>query len=83
VAAPLPCHPSKVRELRHDDARIRRKAVVAARELMGAPEKLVQCIAAGVTPALIALLQVKCVRAAAACALSCCAPAMLRAPPPA
>lgn len=49
---------TQVRELRHEDARIRRKAVLAARELLVAPQKLVQCIAAGVTPALIALLQV-------------------------
>ncbi|KAI8469628.1 MAG: armadillo-type protein [Monoraphidium minutum] len=49
--------PKLVRELRHDDACIRRKAVLAARELLAAPQSLVQCIAAGATPALVALLQ--------------------------
>ena len=52
-----------MRELRHEDARLRRKAVLAVRELLVAPQKLVQCIAAGVTPALIALLQVSSARA--------------------
>lgn len=48
----------QVQELQHEDIVIRRKAVVAARELLCKPEKYIQCIAAGVTPALIALLKV-------------------------
>eukprot|EP00877_Chromochloris_zofingiensis_P003994 jgi/Chrzof1/13596/Cz08g03190.t1 len=47
----------QVQELQHEDIVIRRKAVVAARELLCKPEKYIQCIAAGVTPALIALLK--------------------------
>lgn len=42
------------------DSEVRHKAVVAARELLAAPEKLVQCIAAGITRALTQLLQVRC-----------------------
>lgn len=49
----------QVRELRGSDAVVRAKAAVAVRELLAAPASHVQCIAAGVTPALVALLQVR------------------------
>lgn len=38
---------------------VKAKAVVAVRELLVTPTKLIQCIAAGVTPALLGLLKVK------------------------
>eukprot|EP00775_Hariotina_reticulata_P011490 gene11490-11633_t len=45
-----------VKELQSENAVIRAKAVVAARELLVAPTKHMQCIAAGITKALIQLL---------------------------
>lgn len=42
--------------LRSEDAVIKGKSIVAARELLVAPEKHIQCIAAGITPALRDLL---------------------------
>jgi hypothetical protein len=58
------------------DICVRRKAVVAARELLAAPEKLVQCIAAGITRALAQLLQVRLTSRGAAAGAG---PACLRA----
>lgn len=43
--------------LRSDNATIKSKSIVAARELLVAPEKHIQCIAAGITPALRDLLK--------------------------
>jgi hypothetical protein len=48
----------QVDELQSGNAVIRAKAVVAARELLVAPTKHIQCIAAGITQALIRLLDV-------------------------
>lgn len=42
--------------LRSDNAVIKSKSIIAARELLVAPEKHIQCIAAGITPALRDLL---------------------------
>jgi hypothetical protein len=42
--------------LKNDNGIIRSKSVIAARELLVAPEKHIQCIAAGITPALRDLL---------------------------
>jgi len=46
---------AQVRQLGDDKLAIR--AAIAARELLHAPEKHVQCIAAGMTPALLKCLQ--------------------------
>jgi hypothetical protein len=46
----------QVAGLRSDNAVIKSKSIVAARELLVAPEKHIQCIAAGITPALRDLL---------------------------
>jgi hypothetical protein len=51
-------HFSKVRQLRSEDAVIQAKAVVAAREMLCMPLKQIQCISAGITPALVQLLTV-------------------------
>jgi hypothetical protein len=42
--------------LRSDNAAIKARSVVAARELLAAPERCIQCIAAGITPALRELI---------------------------
>lgn len=52
-------HPLQVGELRSDNPVVKSKAVVAARELLVTPTKHIQCIAAGITPALIDLLKVR------------------------
>ncbi|GBF95937.1 hypothetical protein Rsub_08060 [Raphidocelis subcapitata] len=46
-----------VRELRGPDGTVRRKAVLAARELLASPSRAAQCVAAGAAPALVALLR--------------------------
>lgn len=51
------CDLSQVAGLRSNNATIKAKSVVAARELLVAPEKHIQCIAAGLTPALRDLIQ--------------------------
>lgn len=50
--------PKIVREIRDANLEVRLKALIAARELLGSPTSYVQCIAAGITPAVIALLKV-------------------------
>jgi hypothetical protein len=49
---------SQVAQLRHGDSGVRAKALLAARELLCTPAQHVQCIAAGMSPALVELLQV-------------------------
>ncbi|KXZ51682.1 hypothetical protein GPECTOR_11g133 [Gonium pectorale] len=49
--------PKLVRELQGDNAVVRQKALLAARELLASPVNVVQCVAAGATPAMVALLQ--------------------------
>eukprot|EP00878_Enallax_costatus_P033910 GHUV01037492.1.p1 GENE.GHUV01037492.1~~GHUV01037492.1.p1 ORF type:complete len:307 (+),score=95.97 GHUV01037492.1:492-1412(+) len=46
-----------VGQLKSDNPIIRAKAVVAARDLLVAPTKHIQCIAAGITPALVDMLK--------------------------
>jgi hypothetical protein len=63
-----------VKQMQDEDIQVRRTAVFAARELLAAPEKVVQCIAAGITGALARLLQVR-LRPPARCqrrAQQCC-----------
>lgn len=50
------CVHAQVAGLRSDNAIIKVKSIVAAREFLVAPEKHIQCIAAGITPALKDLL---------------------------
>jgi hypothetical protein len=50
--------PKIVREIRDEDLEVKRRALIAARELLGSSTSYVQCIAAGITPAVIALLKV-------------------------
>ena len=50
--------PKIVRELRDSDLVIKQKALLAARELLGTPTAYVQCIAHGITPAVVSLLKV-------------------------
>ncbi|KAJ9518137.1 hypothetical protein QJQ45_010114 [Haematococcus lacustris] len=49
--------PKMVRELQDSSLIVRQKALLASRELLGSPMAAVQCIAAGITPAILALLQ--------------------------
>ncbi|GIL46278.1 hypothetical protein Vafri_3299 [Volvox africanus] len=49
--------PKLVQELSGDNPVVRQKALLAARELLISPVNLVQCVAAGTTPAVVALLQ--------------------------
>ncbi|KAJ9518493.1 hypothetical protein QJQ45_018596, partial [Haematococcus lacustris] len=49
--------PKIVRELQDSSLIVRQKALLASRELLGSPMAAVQCIAAGITPAILALLQ--------------------------
>ncbi|PNW73066.1 hypothetical protein CHLRE_14g617500v5 [Chlamydomonas reinhardtii] len=49
--------PKLVRELTCDNAVVRKKSLLAARELLSSPVNHVQCVAAGATPAIVALLQ--------------------------
>lgn len=51
-------YPKIVRELRDEDLGVKQKALIAARELLGSPPSYVQCITAGITPSVIALLKV-------------------------
>ncbi|EFJ53058.1 hypothetical protein VOLCADRAFT_102680 [Volvox carteri f. nagariensis] len=48
--------PKLVRELSGDNPIVRQKALLAARDLLTSPVNLVQCVAAGATPAIVALL---------------------------
>ena len=59
--SPLPPHhhPFQVRELQDPNLVVRQKALLAARELLAVPINHVQCIAAGITPAIVALLAVR------------------------
>ena len=50
--------PKIVRELKDSDLVIKQKALLAARELLGSPTSYVQCIAHGITAAVVALLKV-------------------------
>ncbi len=50
--------PKIVRELKDLDLVVRQKALLAARELLGSPTGYMQCIAHGITPAVVALLKV-------------------------
>jgi hypothetical protein len=68
-------YPKLVRELRDPDPAARARALAAAPELLRAPAQLVQCIAAGVTPALVALLLAPDCPAAAAAAAAAAADA--------
>ena len=52
-------YPKIVRELRDADLVIKQKALLAARELLGSPTSYVQCIAHGITPAVVELLKVR------------------------
>jgi hypothetical protein len=47
----------QVRELKDSNLIVKQKALIAARELLGSSTSYVQCIAHGITPAVIALLQ--------------------------
>jgi hypothetical protein len=49
----------QVRELKDSNLIVKQKALIAARELLGSSTSYVQCIAHGITPAVIALLQVR------------------------
>lgn len=49
----------QVQELTGDNAIVRQKALLAARDLLTSPVNLVQCVAAGATSAIVALLQVR------------------------
>ncbi|GLC34015.1 40S ribosomal protein S14-B (RP59B) [Pleodorina starrii] len=49
--------PKLVAELSGNNPIVRQKALLAARELLTSPINLVQCVAAGATPAIVALLQ--------------------------
>ncbi|KAG2490634.1 hypothetical protein HYH03_011025 [Edaphochlamys debaryana] len=49
--------PKLVRELQCDNPIVRQKSLLAARELLSSPVNHVQCVAAGATPAIVALLQ--------------------------
>lgn len=51
------CCCTQVAGLRSENPTIKSKSIVAARELLVAPEKHIQCIAAGITPALRDLLK--------------------------
>lgn len=65
----VPTHRHACPQVRELCGRNAAKAVVLARELLGAPLKRMQCIAAGITPALIKLLSVS---ASTAGADRCC-----------
>ena len=51
-------YPKIVREISDGNLEVCLKALIASRELLGSPTSYVQCIAAGITPAIIALLKV-------------------------
>lgn len=61
----LPCITQQVRELKDDELIVKQKALLAARELLGSPIGYMQCIAAGITPAIVKLLSVSTVNSAA------------------
>ena len=49
----------QVGELKSENPVVKAKAVVAVRDLLVAPTKHIQCIAAGITPALVDMLKVR------------------------
>eukprot|EP00955_Chlamydomonas_euryale_P073918 361885-Chlamydomonas_euryale.AAC.2 len=50
---------AQVRELKDSSLVVRQKSLLAARELLGSGVSYVQCIAAGITPAVVALMTVR------------------------
>ena len=64
----------KVRELKHDDLIVKQKSLLAARELLGSGTSYVQCIAAGIVPPLINLLQVGAKTKGRKCNATACRP---------
>ena len=52
-------YPKIVRELKDTDLVVKQKSLLAARELLGSPTSYVQCIAHGMTAAVVHLLKVR------------------------
>lgn len=63
----------QVRDLQSDSQLIKSKTLVACLDLLNVPLSYVQCLAAGITPPLVALLQVRTLRTCFSCFQSCVA----------